>query len=72
MFIAGLILAGAALGAFLILVAGIRRTDRSYGLRDPASDSRAEAFARRVLGVYADRPRSENAAADQGHEEVNQ
>jgi hypothetical protein len=61
MLIAGLILSGAALVAFLILVAGIRSTDRSRGLRDPATDSRAEAFTRRVLGVYADRPHRQNA-----------
>jgi hypothetical protein len=63
MLIAVLILSGAVLAAFLILVAGIRSTDRSRGLRDPAHDSRAEAFARRVLGVYADRPRPKNATS---------
>lgn len=61
MLISVLVLSGAALAAFLALVAGIRSTDRSRSLRDPATDSRAEAFARRVLGVYADRPHHKNA-----------
>jgi len=56
MIIAGLIISGAALAAFLILVAGIHITDWSHGLCDPGGDSRAEAFARRVLGVYVRQP----------------
>jgi hypothetical protein len=56
MIIAGLIVGGVALAAFLILVAGIRCTDRNRGLRDPGGDGRAEAFARRVIGVYVRQP----------------
>lgn len=56
MIIAGLIISGVALAAFLVLVAGIHTTDRSHGLCDPDGDRRAEAFARRVLGVYVREP----------------
>lgn len=56
MIIAGLIISGGVLAGFLILVAGIRSTDRSRSLRDPGGDGRAGSFARRVLGVYADHP----------------
>ncbi len=65
MIIAGLILGGVVLAAFLILVAGIRSTDRSRGLRDPGGDGRAEAFARRVLGVYVRQPTGRDHSEDQ-------
>jgi hypothetical protein len=65
--IAGLIISGAALAAFLILVAGIRCTDRNRGLRDPSGDGRTEAFARRVLGVYVRQPSSRDHPQDRAN-----
>ena len=67
MVIAGLIIGGVALAAFLILVGGIRATDRSRGLRDPDGDGRAEAFARRVLGVYVRQPTGRDRSHDQAN-----
>jgi hypothetical protein len=65
MVIAGFIIGGTALAAFLILVGGIHATDRSRGLRDPGGDGRAEAFARRVLGVYVRQPTGRDHSHDQ-------
>jgi len=67
MVIAGLIIGGTAFAAFLILVGGIRATDRTRGLRDPGGDGRAEAFARRVLGVYVRQP----TGRDRSHDKAN-
>ena len=67
MIIAGLIISSVALAAFFILVGGIRATDRCRGLRDPGGDGRAEAFARRVLGVYVRQP----VGRDRSHDQAN-
>ncbi len=47
---------GIATVAFMVLVAGVRCTDRRLTLRDRSSDRLADAFARRVLGVYVRQP----------------
>jgi hypothetical protein len=52
MILAGLAIGGLIFAGFLILVIGIRGTERHRGLRNPYGDGVAEAFARRVLGVY--------------------
>jgi hypothetical protein len=72
MVIAGLIVGSLVLAAFLILVAGIHRTDRSRGLCDPSGDSRAETFARRVIGVYVRQPTGRDHSHDQAdhHEQA--
>jgi hypothetical protein len=59
MFTFALILAGvvalSVLVALAVLVISVRVTDRHRSLRNP-SYSRTDAIARRILGVYADRP----------------
>ncbi len=52
MILAGLVISGLVFAAFLVLVIGIRGTERHHGLRDPYGDGPAGTFARRVLGVY--------------------
>ena len=52
MILAGLVvIGGLVFAAFLVLVFGIRGTERHHGLRNPCGDGLAGAFARRVLGV---------------------
>ena len=61
-----LIAAGAALIAslaFVVVVLGIHATERRYALRQPGY-GRIDAFTRRLLGVYADRPRCETKSAE--------
>ena len=48
-----------AIGAFALLVAGVRRTERRMGLWDEFDTGPAQSFARRVLGVYTRRPASD-------------
>ncbi len=60
MILAGLIISGLISAAFLVLVIGIRSTERRHGLRNPHGDGQTGALARWVLGVYAD-PRREKA-----------
>jgi hypothetical protein len=58
-FTFALVLAGvvalSALVALAALVISVQVTDRHRSLRNP-SYSRTDAIARRILGVYADRP----------------
>lgn len=49
-----------ALLAFAAVVLGIHATEREYALRQPAY-GRIEKFTRRLLGVYADRPRGKTS-----------
>jgi hypothetical protein len=65
MILTGLIIGSAVLAAFVVLVAGIRGTDRRFGLGDPTSDGLAAAFARRVLGVYVRQTTDHDLAEDQ-------
>jgi hypothetical protein len=61
-----LIAAGALLlasVAFVAVVLSIHATERRYALRQPGH-GRIDAFARRLLGVYADRPRRETKSAE--------
>jgi hypothetical protein len=51
-----LVIFGIALTAFVVLVAAVRRTDRRMSLRSQAGSGLADAFARRVLGVYVRQP----------------
>ena len=48
----GLVLAAVVTTAFGALVVGVQTTDRRMRLRHSWSYSRADAFARKVLGVY--------------------
>ena len=52
MILLGLVLAAVVTMAFGALVVGVQATDRRLRLRDSRSYSRADAFARKVLGVY--------------------
>jgi hypothetical protein len=52
MIFAGLVIGGLVFAGFLVLIIGIRGTERHRGLRNPYGDGLAGAFARRVLGVY--------------------
>jgi hypothetical protein len=65
------IAAGTALIAFLafvVVVLGIHATERRYELREPGY-GRIDAFTRRLLGVYADRPRHEIKSAEYDYNE---
>lgn len=62
--LASLIISGLAFAAFLVLVIGIRSTERHHGLRNPYGDGRTGALARWILGVYADPPRREKATTE--------
>jgi hypothetical protein len=64
MILVGLIISGLLFAAFLVLVIGIRSTERHRGLRIPYGDGRTGALARWVLGVYADPPRHENVTTE--------
>jgi hypothetical protein len=67
MIIFAFIVAGAAallaFLAFVVVVLGIRVTERRNALRQPGY-GRIDSFTRRLLGVYADRPRCENGSAE--------
>ena len=52
MIVIALIIAGIAATAFVVLVVGIQVTDRRMRLREPYPSGIADAFARKVLGVY--------------------
>jgi hypothetical protein len=56
MIVIGLLLAAVAAVAFGAVVIGVQGTDRHLRLRDPSHHGRADAFARRVLGVYVRQP----------------
>jgi len=65
MIIFAFIAAGVAMLVFLAFVAvvlGIRATERRHALRQPGY-GRIDAFARRLLGVYADPPRCKDESA---------
>lgn len=47
-----LVLGAAVVVTFGVLVVGVQVTDHRMRLRDPSHHGRADAFARRVLGVY--------------------
>ena len=49
--------------AFVVVVLGIHTTERRHALRQPGH-GRIDAFTRRLLGVYADRPRCETKPAE--------
>jgi hypothetical protein len=51
-----LVISGVALVAFMVLVAGVRGTDRRMRLRSRSTSGPADAFARKVLGVYVRQP----------------
>ncbi len=63
MILASLIISGLVFAAFLVLVIGIRSTERHRGLRNPDGDGLTGALARWVLGVYAD-PRRKNVTTE--------
>lgn len=48
-----LVLAAVVAAAFAVVVVGVQITDHRMGLRNSRHHGRAEAFARKVLGVYA-------------------
>ncbi len=50
-----LVLAAAVAVAFCVVVVGVQVTDHRLGLRDSSDHGRADAFARKVLGVYVRR-----------------
>ena len=52
MILVVLIFAGIPLAAFVVLVVGVRATDHRMRLCDPSQGGHADAFARKVLGVY--------------------
>jgi hypothetical protein len=52
MIVIGLVLAAAAAAAFGAVVVGVQATERRTRLRDASHHGRADAFARKVLGVY--------------------
>jgi hypothetical protein len=52
MIVFGLVLAALVAMAFGAVVVGVQATDRRLRLRDSWSHNRADAFARKVLGVY--------------------
>jgi len=51
-----LVIAGIAAVAFMVLVAGVQGTDHRMSLRSRSATGPADAFARRVLGVYVRQP----------------
>jgi hypothetical protein len=53
-----LVISGVALVAFMVLVAGVRSTDRRMSLRSRSASGPGDAFARRVLGVYVRQPQT--------------
>jgi hypothetical protein len=55
------------LAAFVVLVVGVRSTDRQHGLCDPEGDGLAQALARRVLGVYVRQTADHGLGQDQNH-----
>ena len=65
-----LILVGITVAAFVAVVIGVQITDHRMRLRDPSHASFADAFARRVLGVYvrqlSERAQCEDETADCG------
>jgi hypothetical protein len=52
MILTGLAIGGLILTGLLVLVIGVRATERCHGLRNPYGDGLARALARWVLGVY--------------------
>jgi hypothetical protein len=52
MLITALVVAVGVFAAFVVVVVGVRGTDRRKDLCDPSRSGFADAFARRVLGVY--------------------
>ncbi len=56
-----LVISGIALVAFMVLVAGVRGTDRRMSLRSRSASGPADAFARRVLGVYVRQPEKDTS-----------
>jgi hypothetical protein len=52
MILIGLVLAAVAAAAFGVVVVAVQVTDRRMTLRQPSQHSRADAFTRKVLGVY--------------------
>ena len=57
MIVIGLLLAAVVAVAFGAVVIGVQATDRHMRLRDSSHHGRADAFARKVLGVYVRQPR---------------
>lgn len=49
--------------ALVVVVLGIHATERRYALRQPGY-GRIDTFTRRLLGVYADRPRRKDESAE--------
>ena len=56
MIVIGLLLAAVVAVAFGAVVIGVQATDRQTRLRDSSHHGRADAFARKVLGVYVRQP----------------
>jgi hypothetical protein len=52
MILIGLVPAAVVATAFGVVVVGVQLTDRRMALRNPSRHSRADAFTRKVLGVY--------------------
>lgn len=52
MILVVLVISSLVFAAFLVVVIGIRGTERHHGLRNRYGDGLAGSFARRVLGVY--------------------
>jgi len=56
MIFIGLILAAAVVTVFGVVIVGVHVTDRCMALRSLSQHSRAEAFTRKLLGVYVRQP----------------
>lgn len=63
MIVVALIIAGIAATAFVVVVIGVQVTDHRMRLREPYPGGFADAFARKVLGVYT-RQRPKRARDD--------
>jgi hypothetical protein len=64
MIVIGLLLAAVAAVAFGAVVIGVQATDRHMRLRDSSDHGRADAFARKVLGVYVRQPQRRGRGQD--------
>ena len=62
--VTGLVLAAVVAAALGAVVGGVRRTDRHKRLSDSSHHGHADAFARKVLGVYARQPLRRGADED--------
>lgn len=61
-FVAVALIVIAAVAALILLALAVRASDRRMGLHDPCRGS-ADAFARRVFGAVANRPRTKKQSS---------